>query len=74
MNHYKNMIHENIIMNRYISKCMVLTNTHEIKNLDFKIYLWDDSYILNKDEKYKNELFKLDKNEYDRIERYMIFF
>lgn len=74
MNHYKNMIHENIIMNRYISKCMVLTNIHEIENLDFKIYLYD-SYILNKDEKYKNELFKLNKKEYDRIRKiYDIFY
>lgn len=57
---------KNIIMNRYISKCMVLTNILNINHLDFKIYLYD-IFIQYKDEKYKEKLLKIDKKEYERI-------
>ena len=66
INYYIDSICKNILMNRYISKCMVLTNTVNIKYLNLNLYL-HDSYIKYKDNSYLDELLKLDKKEYDRI-------
>jgi|TARA_Y100000389_G_scaffold6778_1_gene6493 hypothetical protein len=76
INYYINNAYTNPIMNRYISKCMVLTNTKRINRLDFKLYLYD-SYIKykNENEKYKKELSKIDKKEQDKITKiYDIFY
>lgn len=74
INYYIDIIFKDIIMNRYISKSMVLTNQYKINKLNFKIYLYD-TVIRYKDEQYKKELLKLDKKEYDRIEKiYNIFY
>ena len=53
LNYFINMNNTNIIMNIYISKCMVLANVKPIPNLDFMIYIID---TLNK---YKDEEYKL---------------
>ncbi|MAD57183.1 MAG: hypothetical protein CMK44_01240 [Porticoccus sp.] len=74
INYYIDTIFKDIIMNRYISKCMVLTNQYKINQINFKIYLYDMVFQY-KNEQYKKELLKLDKKEYDRLEKiYNIFY
>lgn len=72
INYYINMECKNITMNKYISKCMVLTNVKPIPNLDFMIYIID---TLNKykDEEYKLKL--INDINFGKIEKiYKIFY
>lgn len=66
LNYYIDAICKNVIMNRYISKCMVLTKNININYLNLNIYLYD-SFIKYKDNSYNAESLKLDKKEYLRI-------
>ena len=55
ISYYMNMKCKTITMNKYISKCMVLTNVKPIPNLDFMIYIID-TFTKYKDEEYKLKL------------------
>jgi len=74
INNRINMICNNIRMNLYISKSMVIANNKVINNLYFYIYLLD---VISKykDEKYKDILILNDKKIIERIEKiYKIFY
>lgn len=73
INYYINCKCKNLIMNRYLSKNMVLTNNYIINQLDFKIYLYD-SLIKYKDDKYKNKIIEIDKKELNRIKEIYYYF
>lgn len=66
INYFIDDICKNVLMNRYISKCMVLTNIININYLNLNLYLYD-SFIKYKDNTYNVESLKLDKKEYNRI-------
>jgi adenylate kinase family enzyme len=73
INNRINMICNNIRMNIYISKSMVIANNKVINNLYFHIYLFD---VISKykDEKYKDILILNDKKRIERIEKIYKFF
>jgi len=74
INNRINMICNNIRMNLYISKSMVIANNKVINNLYFYIYLLD---VISKykDEKYKDIFILNDKKIIERIEKiYKIFY
>lgn len=64
---------KNIIMNRYISKCMVLVNRNIINDFHFYIYLLDSINNYN-GEKFKDNLLLKDKKEFDKMEKIYKFF
>lgn len=73
INYFINMNHVNIIMNRYISKCMVLTNVKKIPYLEFYIYM------INSVEKYNNENYKrnislIDRKKLNKLNKIYNFF
>jgi len=73
INYYIDNKCRDLIMNRYISKCMVLTNKFRINQMNFNIYLYD-ILIKYEDDKYKKVL-QIDKKEIDRlIEIYKLFY
>jgi hypothetical protein len=73
INYRINMKCNSLIMNRYISKCMVLTNVKSIKNLEFIIYLFD-RLKKYEDEKSKMYLSK-DKKTIEKIDKiYKLFY
>jgi len=72
INYYINMKCNNITMNKYISKCMVLTNVKNIPNLEFEIYMIDSV------KKYENERYKssiINDKHFEKIDKiYNIFY
>ena len=72
INYRINMKCNSLITNRYISKCMVLTNVISIKNLEFIIYLFDRLKKYD-DEKSKKYLSK-DKKTIEKIDKIYNFF
>lgn len=72
INYYINMKCDNIITNKYISKCMVLTNVKIISNLEFMIYIID--YV----NKYGNEEYKssiINDKHFEKVDKiYKIFY
>ena len=73
INYRINMKCNSLIMNRYISKCMVLTNVKGIHDLEFIIYLFDKVKKYD-DEKSKIYLSK-DKKNIDKIDKiYKLFY
>jgi archaellum biogenesis ATPase FlaH len=72
INYYINMKCKNITMNKYISKCMVLTNVKTIPNFEFMIYIIDSVKKYN-DEDYKLKL--TNNTNFGKIEKiYKIFY
>tara|TARA_B100000161_G_C33537671_1_gene409151 strand:- start:13 stop:1062 length:1050 start_codon:yes stop_codon:yes gene_type:complete len=72
INYYINNKCNNIVSNRYISKCMVLANKKYILNLDYLIYLFD---VFKKHNEYEDILMLNDKKEVDNIKKiYDIFY
>ena len=73
VNYHINMKCNDIISNRYISKCMVLANKRYISDLGFFIYLID-SIVKHDDKEYKANHFLNDKKKIERVEKIYEFF
>lgn len=73
INYYIDNKCKDLIMNQYISKCMVLTNKFIINQLYFNIYLYD-ILIRYKDDKYNKSVMQIDKKEIEGIIKIYNFF
>ena len=73
INYFINMNHTNIMMNRYISKCMVLTTIKNIPYLEFYIYMINSIEKYN-DKNYKRNISLIDENKLSKINKIYKFF
>ena len=73
VNYHINMKCNNIISNRYISKCMVLANKRYSSELGVLIYLID-SILKHDDKEYKENPFLNNKKKIERVEKIYDFF